>query len=62
MGEHADDMIDGTTCSHCGCFFQDPENPEQCYTHEYPVLCKECYDDETAGERAGLPRATADSL
>jgi len=49
MGQIADDMVDGLTCSHCGQFFSDE--------HGYPVLCWECFDEETPAERAGLQRA-----
>ena len=49
MGEIADDMVEGWTCSHCGMFFGEP--------HGYPVLCHECFDRETPAERAGVQRA-----
>ena len=54
MGENADDIVDGLTCSHCGVFFSQ--------SHGYPVLCNECYDTESKQQRAGLPRATVPEL
>lgn len=49
MGEIADDVIAGFQCSHCGVCFK--------AEHSYPVLCKDCFEDETPAERAGLPKA-----
>ena len=43
MGQMAEDFQDGTTCSICGCFFQDPDDENSCYTHGYPVACKRCF-------------------
>jgi len=50
----ANDIISGFCCSHCGVYFENP--------HGHPVLCLECYDDETPAERAGLPRALEPEL
>lgn len=49
MGQIAEDIADGTVCSNCGCFFQDPDDEEKCFTHGYPVACKDCF-------RAGMRR------
>ena len=49
MGQIADDMINGLSCSHCGIYF-DGE-------HGYPVLCKDCFNLETKEERFGLQEA-----
>ena len=54
MGEIAEDMATGLCCSHCGVYFE--------AAHGYPVLCRDCYDDETPKERAGLQRATEEEL
>ncbi len=43
MGEIAEDLVDGTMCINCGCYFQDPDDPEAVYTHGYPVACKRCF-------------------
>ena len=58
-------MIDGTTCSYCGQFFQNTGGG--IYTHGYPVLCRECWDEMTkkdlgAAKRAGLQRALFPTL
>ena len=55
MGEIAEDMIDCTCCTECGCYFMDEENQAKhhkgekaiLYTHGYPVLCKECWTPES---------------
>ena len=49
MSEVAEDMTDGTMCSICGIYFEDPDNPDTLYTHGYPVACKDCF-------RAGMRR------
>lgn len=54
MGEIAEGMIEGFQCSHCGICFE--------REHGYPVLCNDCYDNETPEERAGLPKATEKEL
>jgi hypothetical protein len=61
VGDMADDMVDGTTCSWCGCYFQDPEDPDVLFTHGYPVVCKDCRKghSEKELERLGLQTATA---
>ena len=48
-GDIADDIVNGFQCSHCGICFE--------AEHGHPVLCHDCYDDETPQERSGLPRA-----
>lgn len=54
MGELADDMIEGRSCSECGIYFEQ--------SHGFPVLCEDCYDNSSKEERAGLPRATENEL
>ena len=47
MGEIADDMIDGSSCSLCGCYFKDPDSKEpKGYSHGYPVYCKDCWEPD----------------
>lgn len=72
MGQIAEDMLDGTTCSECGGFFIDPKKPDtHCYTHGYPVLCRECFDgkynmskvkDRNRAQQRGHVRAIVGSL
>lgn len=52
MGEHADDMVEGTVCSDCGMFFRDPMKHDHVYTHGFPVICRDCWNDYTPAERA----------
>jgi len=54
MGEIAEDMIEGRCCSHCGVYFIEGDKLRK---HGYPVLCHDCYDDETVEERAGIQRS-----
>lgn len=54
MGEIAEDMIDGTCCSTCGCYFKDPGD-ESLFTHGYPVECWDCWT-----KKSNLPRAEVD--
>ncbi len=37
MGEYADLMLEGGTCSLCGIYFVDD--------HEFPVLCEDCWNE-----------------
>lgn len=64
MGDIADDVIDGSACSGCGQYFQDPKNKDAIYTHGYPVLCKDCWKEWTPKERkqSGLQKAVVDTL
>ena len=60
MGQIAEDMIDGTCCSFCGQYFQDPDDADSCYTHGYPVACKECGKDvmrKPGTKRHGIQKA-----
>ncbi len=54
MGEIADMMINGESCSHCSTMFKN--------AHGYPVLCRECFDTESKEERAGLQRTTEEEM
>ena len=55
MGEAADDMIEGFTCSWCGIYFEQP--------HGYPVLCRRCYHGDLEDAQAsGLQVATIKEL
>ena len=54
MGEMADDLVEGWTCSLCGCCFETE--------HGYPVVCKECWADLTPEDRKQYQRATQDTL
>lgn len=38
MGEIADDIVNGLSCSCCGVYFE--------RKHGYPVLCSDCFEDE----------------
>ena len=60
MSEVAEDNIDGTVYIECGCFFQDPNDEEACYTHGYPVACKRCF--RAGMRRRGVQKAVVKSL
>ena len=55
MGQAADDLRNGMVCSWCGVYFDDE--------HGYPVLCKECFDDNPdEANREEFQRATIKEL
>lgn len=49
MGELADDMINGASCSECGVYFTQE--------HGYPVLCTDCHEQSSQ-----LPKATEEEI
>lgn len=56
MGELADDMIDGASCSWCGVYFSKE--------HGYPVVCESCakgYSNERLAQN-GVQRAIEKEL
>jgi transcription elongation factor Elf1 len=58
MGEIADDMVSGASCSHCGVYFKRKINGKiESIEHGYSVLCHHCFDTETEEERAGIQRS-----
>lgn len=59
MGEIAEDMLDGTTCQLCGCFF---EENGKLYTHGFPVVCWDCWDDLSDGEKKNHQKAAVETL
>jgi hypothetical protein len=61
MGEIADDMIQGTTCSLCGQFFQG-DKPDEAYSHGYPVVCWECWKNLNKREKKQHQRAAKPTL
>ena len=54
MGEVADDMIVGLSCSWCGVYFVEE--------HGYPVLCKDCWKGSTAQDRQRIQKAISNEL
>ena len=52
MGQIAEDMLDGSCCALCGCYFKHPGYHEAIYTHEYPVACHDCYTDDCGYQKA----------
>ena len=65
MGQIAEDMVDGTCCSFCGQYFQDPDDTESCYTHGYPVACKTCWKDimrKPDTKRRGIQKAQVEVM
>lgn len=47
MGEMADDMIEGYSCSGCGIYFEED--------HGYPVKCGDCWDKHSTCPKATHP-------
>jgi NMD protein affecting ribosome stability and mRNA decay len=56
MGQLADDMVEGRSCSECGIYFEK--------AHGFPVLCRDCYADELVDtmEEPTHPMATEKEL
>ena len=54
MGEYADLMLEGGTCSLCGIYFIDD--------HEFPVLCEDCWNECSKKEREGYSKAFLDEI
>lgn len=54
MGTHADEMINGETCSHCGNMFVEE--------HGYPVLCRSCWFETADEGKEGYSKATKEEL
>jgi hypothetical protein len=61
MGQMADDMVDGTTCQLCGCFFQ-ADTPGELYVHGYPVVCWDCWKDSPKQDRKQYQRSAKPSI
>lgn len=61
MGQVADDMADGITCSLCGMYFQG-EKEDELYEHGYPAVCWECWQDLSKSERKNHQRALAQTV
>lgn len=49
MGQIAEDMLDGSCCDLCGCYFKNPKGG--IYVHETPTTCLDCWDDLTEEEK-----------
>ncbi len=56
MGQMAEDITDGTGCSLCGNYFQGDECDEL-YSHGYPVICWECWEDLPSQQRKNYQKA-----
>ena len=63
MSQRAEDIADGTACTACGQYFRG-DKPDECFTHEYPVLCWDCWNEWTPQERqkAGVQRSLRKTL
>lgn len=54
MGQVANDLINGRSCSWCGIYFDE--------SHGYPVVCEDCGSDDDYDEENDPPVATKDEL
>ena len=57
MGEIAEDMLDGSMCSLCGCYFEHDIKDDKgksigIYVHEKPVACWDCYELDCGFDKA----------
>lgn len=62
MGEIAEDMSDGTCCQLCGQYFANPRDEGYLFTHEYPVVFWDCWDELTNEEKELYIRAKVETL
>ena len=53
MGQIAEDMLDGSCCSECGCYFKHNKG-EGIYVHDFPVLCWDCHTEESELQKADV--------
>lgn len=54
MGQLADDMIEGYSCSLCGVYFEEE--------HGHPVVCQSFWNDLSDDEKNDYQLATNDEL
>lgn len=54
MGEIADQIVEGSQCSHCGVNFKN--------AHGYPVLCDFCWDELPESERENFSKAESEEI
>lgn len=54
MGQLADDMIEGFSCSLCGVYFEEE--------HGHPIVCQSCWNDLSDEEKKDYQLATNDEL
>jgi hypothetical protein len=62
MGEMAEDRRDGTACSLCGQYFQDPKDIDALYTHGEPAVCWSCWTELKPEEKKLYKRAKVDTI
>lgn len=61
MGQIANDMINGTCCELCGCYFEDPKE-DKIFTHGYPAVCWDCWSDLSKEEKENHQKATVETF
>jgi hypothetical protein len=62
MGELAGDMVEGRSCCLCGCFYDNPDEPDVFYEHGYPAVCWDCWSGLSKRERKAHQRAEVGTL
>lgn len=55
MGHIAEDIIDGSCCQLCGCYFEHPKGG--IYVHDMEVVCFDCFEDLTDDEKESCIKA-----
>lgn len=48
----AEDMIEGSSCSLCGDYFEDNQDGGKLLTHGYPVACTACHHPDCGYQEA----------
>jgi|GEM_PF-889728 len=62
MGQISEDMNDGTCCSLCGCYFENPKDENATYTHGYPVVCWNCWHGLTNTEKTVWQKSDVETI
>lgn len=63
MGDMADDMVNGVTCSICGSMFRGKTIHDEIPEHGYPVACWHCWNKNTKECKSmGLQKALYKTL
>lgn len=49
MGQIAEDILDGSMCDICNCYFEHPSGG--IYVHDHPATCEDCWRELDDSEK-----------
>lgn len=61
MGQISEDILDGSCCQICCCYFKHPK-VDGIYVHDYPVVCWDCWDELSEEERKPYVKADVETF